>query len=152
MCGIIAIVRRRSERTPPTSAALLALLEPVPDLLDHPGHEHLLDALTEAASQVAQSDRLLRGSPGVQALLPDRSLLAKLENTTAGLATQIEEIERDLDTEAGAALSDLEAVNAALISLKDAVWAVQRDRLRTARAVEAFAGRDCGVAAIEGYL
>jgi glucosamine--fructose-6-phosphate aminotransferase (isomerizing) len=152
MCGIIAIVRRRSERTPPTSAELLALLDPVPGLLDRPAHERLLEALTSAAERVDGADRLLRGSAGTQALLADRSLLARLENTTAGLATQIEEIERDLDTEAGAALSDLEAVNAALIRLKDAVWAVQRDRIRSARAVEAFAGRDPGIAAIEAYL
>ena len=47
---------------------------------------------------------------------------------------------------------ELEAVNAALVRRKDAVWAVARDRLRTARRSPALAGADAAVAAIEAFL
>ncbi len=152
MCGIIAIVRGRSTRVPPTSAVILARLEGVPELVVGPLDPPLGKRLDEAARRVEEVDRLLRGSPGVRALLGDRALLAALDNITAGLSGQIEQVERALDTDAGAALADLEAVNAAMIRLKDAVWAVQRDRLRTARAVDDLAGPDGGQAAIETYL
>ena len=49
-------------------------------------------------------------------------------------------IEADLDHGAALRSPDLEAVNAALVRLKDAAWAVQRDRLRTAREVAELAG------------
>jgi glucosamine--fructose-6-phosphate aminotransferase (isomerizing) len=152
MCGIIAIVRGRSHRPLPVAAELVGILERVPSLLDDPSDAALDTALRDAAALVDQVDRQLRGSAGVRALLGDRSLVAAIDNLTAGLAAQIEEIERRLDTPAGNALANLEAVNAAMISLKDAVWAVQRDRLRTARAVADLAGPDAGLAEIETYL
>ncbi|MGH9138534.1 MAG: SIS domain-containing protein, partial [Acidimicrobiales bacterium] len=46
---------------------------------------------------------------------------------------------------------DLEAANAALVRLKDAAWALQRDRLRTARLVGELAGPGAGEAAIAAY-
>jgi glucosamine--fructose-6-phosphate aminotransferase (isomerizing) len=152
MCGIIAIVRGRSHRQPPTSGEILAVLDRAPALLDRPEDRALPEALAGAAALVEQVDHLLRGSAGVRALLGDRSLVAAVDNVTKGLAAQIELIERRLDTDAGHALTNLEAVNAAMIRLKDAVWAVQRDRLRTAAAVEELAGPDAGVAEIETYL
>src|SRR5690606_10478333 len=45
----------------------------------------------------------------------------------------------------------LEAVNAAVIRLKDAAWAISRDRLRTAVAVAGLAGTDPTPAAIEAF-
>jgi glucosamine--fructose-6-phosphate aminotransferase (isomerizing) len=162
MCGIIAIVRGRSHRSAPDGADLLRILEPVPGLLADRGASRGLPdptVLGQAADAVAEVDRLLRGSAGVQALLGDRSLLVTIDNLTAGLAGQIERIEAVLDEDAsrsdpGARIdaARLEAVNAALIRLKDAVWAVARDRLRTARAVEDLAGPDPELAAVEGYL
>ncbi|HEX6570083.1 MAG TPA: SIS domain-containing protein, partial [Acidimicrobiales bacterium] len=48
-------------------------------------------------------------------------------------------------------LARLEAVNAAVVQVKDAVWAVQQDRVRTARAVADLAGSEPGWAATEAY-
>ena len=45
----------------------------------------------------------------------------------------------------------LEAVNAAVIRLKDATWAVEKDRVRTARAVADLAGSEPGWGATEAY-
>ncbi len=74
------------------------------------------------------------------ALVGDRALLVGVEHLARALSDRVATIEADLDAldaDACAARSecDLEAVNAALVELKDAVWAIARDRLRTARAV-----------------
>ena len=42
-------------------------------------------------------------------------------------------------------------MNAALVRLKDAVWAVGHDRLRTARAVADLCGSDLAASAIEAF-
>ena len=46
----------------------------------------------------------------------------------------------------------LEVANADLIGLKDALWAIRHDRLRTARLVGELAGRDADVPAVQAYL
>jgi glucosamine--fructose-6-phosphate aminotransferase (isomerizing) len=157
MCGIIAIVRGRTHRPPPGAGEILNVLEPVPARLEEAAgrggiDETLRRELDRAADEVGAVDKLLRGAAGVQALVADRSLLATVDNLVSGLTHQVERIEARLDAEAGTALPGLEAVNAALIRLKDAVWAVARDRLRTARAVEDLAGRNPSPAAVAGYL
>ena len=93
------------------------------------------------------ADQLLRGVPGVLALVRDRDLFAAVEHRARALADQMQAIDEELDrVDADAVAADggagLEALNAAMVELKDAVWAIERDRLRTARAVEEFAGRD----------
>jgi glucosamine--fructose-6-phosphate aminotransferase (isomerizing) len=148
MCGIIAVVRRPSARTAPTATELLDLLEPVPRLLDG---QALDRAVPQAAERVAQADRLLRGVPGVRALLDDRSLFARLENLVVGLDAQVVDLETRLDRNPADAGADLEATNAAVVRLKDALWAVHHDRLRTAHAVSEFGGADARPAALAVY-
>ncbi len=148
MCGIIAVVRRPSTRTAPTAAELLELLDPVSRLLDA---DPLGSNVGEAAERVGQVDRLLRGVPGVQALLNDRSLFARLENLVTGLESQLAELEERLDKNPEAAGDDVEDVNAAVVRLKDGLWAVHHDRLRNARAVGELAGPSARHAAIAGY-
>ncbi len=46
----------------------------------------------------------------------------------------------------------LESASAASIRLRDVLWAIRRDRLRTAREVDALAGRGATVPARAGYL
>ncbi len=46
---------------------------------------------------------------------------------------------------------ELELANAALIRLQDALWAVRKDRLRTAREVEALADGETGIGSLRGY-
>src|SRR6478609_733690 len=133
MCGIVAILSRPSTREVPAAAELIRLLDAAV----------AAGALADAAQLTARVDSLLKGVPGVLALLADADLGPAL---IAGL------------DRAGLSAEALERANAELIDLLDATWAVRRDRLRTAAAVAdlvdgALAGSD-GVrrAAVGGYL
>lgn len=128
MCGIVAIVRRRSTRSVPSSGEISGL---VPDLgaalSPDPAQ---LDALADAFEAV---DALLKGVPGVTCLVADGDLSALLTHRVDQLEAHIATLEAEL--EAADDTENTEALNAALLRLKDAGWAIGRDRLRTARAV-----------------
>ena len=150
MCGIIAVLRRRSDRTPPEGAQLLALLDGgAEQLADAPaaGLVAVLDDLGERAQQV---DRALRGTPGVRALLADRGLGSALADLTSELVTALGKRESGIDEE-NLDTATLERFNASVVRLKDSLWAIQRDRLRTARAVADLAGPDPSRAAVEAF-
>src|SRR6266542_6122121 len=124
MCGIIGIVSRPSTRETPPAPVLLGLLDAA--LAEH--------GTAAAAAQVARCDALLKGVPGVLALSarPDlvAAITARLDQLEGRIAAREQEIEA-----AGSSPDDLETANAELIALRDAVWAIRQDRLRTAQAV-----------------
>jgi glucosamine--fructose-6-phosphate aminotransferase (isomerizing) len=140
MCGIIAIVSRPSERSVPALDAVLGRLQAA---LTEP-------SVAEAASLVAACDVDLRGVPGVAALLgrPDEvaAIGAILDRFEERIAAEEASIESDLAPES------VERRSVELIALKDAVWSIRADRLRTAREVEALAGRRAPRSALAGYL
>lgn len=135
MCGIIAVVRRPSLRQPPSSAEVIDRLEAASLLLDGAiGSQPVLVApISDAASAIADADVLLRGVAGVRALLEVPGLSVATANLIDGLSRQVVDLERHLD--AVPVGGELERLNAAVIVLKDAVWAIQRDRLRAAEGV-----------------
>ncbi|HRA34177.1 MAG TPA: glucosamine-6-phosphate synthase, partial [Acidimicrobiales bacterium] len=148
MCGIIAVLRRRSDRVPPTAGELLALLDGAPGELEAASGPDLVEVLDALATRVEGADRLLRGTPGVLALLGDRGLAGAVEDLVGELTSVLEQREAHLDTDS-VDTTELERINAAIIRLKDASWAVQRDRLRTAVAVADLAGPNPTRAAVE---
>ena len=153
MCGIIAVVRRPSTRRPPSPAEVTDRLEAAARLLGGLGTGASLpadlgDVLTDAAAEVAAADALLRGVAGVTALLEAPGLGASVTNLVEGLDRQTVEIEARLDADTELGGTELERVNAALISLKDAVWAVRRDRLRAAEGVRGLVGPGVGPAGL----
>jgi glucosamine--fructose-6-phosphate aminotransferase (isomerizing) len=156
MCGIIAVLRRRSSRPAPAGADLLGALDAAAAHLavdPHGRAAELAPAVAAAATEVAAVDRLLHGVPGVTALLGEPGLLDAIEARASAIGERGVAIEQALDSGELAALGDdLEALNAALLALRDAVWAIVRDRLRTALAVAALAGEDRGPGAVGGYL
>jgi glutamine---fructose-6-phosphate transaminase (isomerizing) len=84
--------------------------------------------------------------------LESPQLVTSIEGRMSAFEEQIARLERAADSgEAGVSGAALEDFNAALIQLKDAVWAVGHDRLPTARAVGELAGSDAGPAAIEAF-
>jgi glutamine---fructose-6-phosphate transaminase (isomerizing) len=160
MCGIIAVVRRPGARTAPSSDQVVGPLHDAVSALN--GGLPLAEACATAAGLVESSDGRLRGAEGVWALVHDRRLLAEVEGVCTTLSASVAAIEARLDAgtdgeTAGPSLgsdgdlAQIEAVNAAVIRLKDAVWAIAKDRVRTARAVADLAGGEPGWAATEAY-
>lgn len=157
MCGIIAVVRRRSTRQPPSADELIALLEPLSSRLATVAHAGVdsgvvVDAVVAAVESARSAERLLRGVPGVCALVDNAGLAAAIDRAVAAASEQVAAIEVLLDRDGATWPSaELEAANAQLVALRDALWAVQRDRLRTARAVAQLAGPERGLSAVEAY-
>ncbi|MGQ0802548.1 MAG: SIS domain-containing protein [Actinomycetota bacterium] len=144
----MAVVRRPSDRPVPDATALAARLEEAARRLE--GSD--LASLSAAAELIESVDGELRGSPGVRCLLGDRAGLVAVEHHVGALQPAVDRIEAELDAgSAAVAPGQWEAINAAVVRLKDAVWAVGRDRLRNARAVADLAGPDAGPAALEAF-
>ncbi|RLE21338.1 MAG: glucosamine-6-phosphate synthase, partial [Actinobacteria bacterium] len=144
MCGIIGVISRPPTRSTPTSneilAGLDAALEASPDI-------------TESAHHVSGVDALLRGLPGVLALTDQVDLVAALIARLDQLDSFAADAEAQLDVNnAGLPPEQLEKANAELIALRDALWAIRNDRLRTAREVSALAGVDAEPSMLGGYL
>ena len=96
-------------------------------------------AVTAALTGV---DAALHGVPGLLALNGDDRLVAAI---TARL-DQLDAYAAELDDALAASTLDadeLEAANAASIALRDVLWALRRDRLRTVAAVADLAGGRC---------
>src|SRR3954454_17520142 len=141
MCGIIAILQRPTHRTPPEGKDLLALLDEARAVLDHDAAD-LAASVHRAAVSVEKVDRLLRGAAGVRALVGHSSVtslvgagITAVDDRALAHEQRVDRNEVHFDDP-----KQLEAFNAALIRLKDAVWAVRNDRLRTAKEVAALAG------------
>src|SRR5438552_5009703 len=152
MGGIVAVVRRPGSRAVPDLRALTSELAEAASLLGPTlGSMEPADvvrAVQRAAGGVEGVDRQLRGTAGLRALLvagPVDDLDGRAAEVEAGVAR----IERLLDAEGVRFGSHIETVNGSLEQLKDSVWAVRNDRLRTARAVAELTGPGPSVAAIE---
>jgi glutamine---fructose-6-phosphate transaminase (isomerizing) len=142
VCGIVAIVSRTPTRKPPDPTELTAGLDRA---LAHLGDPEAV------ADAVAAVDAALRGLPGVLALADRHELVAAIGARLDQLDSYAEQVEIAL---AGEVLDSdaLERASASSTRLRDVLWAVRRDRLRTAREVDALAGRDASVSARAGYL
>ena len=141
MCGIVAIVSRPSSRPAPLAADIIAALD----------RAVAAPTLTESATIVGELDRALHGVPGMVALAGRHELIAGIGARLDQLDGRIATLEQSLEA-GGLSVDDIEAINAELLAVRDATWAVRRDRIRTANAVADFAGRNAGVAAVAGYL
>ncbi len=152
MCGIVGVVRRRSERAVPEIPELLDALAAAAAVLGGPDPTH--SRLATVSDAVEAVDAALRGVPGVRALLADDAGARALDVGLAGIGAVLDAEEAALDGDLGARMpvAELEDVNAALVRARDAVWAVQRDRLRAARGIAELVGSsDRTVAAIEAW-
>ena len=155
MCGIVAVVRRPSVRTPPDLILLAGMAAAATADLTRAvtGAPTWGEDLEAAAHHLATVDAALRGGPGVRALIADppgvATLLAELHRQDQLLVTFDAALDADL---AAAAAGAGEALNAALVQVKDRVWALRHDRLATAAAVGELAGDLRTNAALDGFL
>ncbi len=144
MCGIIGIVSRPPTRPTPAVSELVGGLDRAVDAVP---------LVVEVTTAVNEVDRALRGLPGVLALAGRIDVVATINSRLDRLDVFAAEIEEGLDgNTAGLDAEALEVANAELIDLKDALWAVRHDRLRSIAAIEALAGRDASPAELGGYL
>ena len=135
MCGIVAVLQRPSEREPASATEVLDILRAAvsswPSTADP-------TALIAVATDVESADRLLRGVPGVRTLLADPGAHDQIKALVRQLEDGARALESDLDH--GHAADHVEAVNAALIRVRDGLWAIGRDRLDHAAAVARILG------------
>ncbi len=150
MCGIIAIVRQPSTRPVPAAAEVDELLQTVRVVAQDLSLDALPVALDELAGHLETLDTTLRGTPGVRALLAAPEVAERAAELLDTLTSQLVVLEAELDAD-GSGAHDAEAINAALLRTRDALWAVRRDRLRAAAAVADLAGAEPSHAAIEVF-
>jgi len=156
MCGIIAVLRRRGAHPVPSATELLGVVERAEQAVRDAGSApDLAAAVAAVTAELGALDRTLRTASGVEALLADASLPVRLASALTRLDRATADLEAGVDRDGAdgvVAPAQVEARSAALIGLKDVLWSLQQDRLRTAAAVAAFAGPGAGGAAITAYL
>ncbi|MDP6284402.1 MAG: SIS domain-containing protein [Acidimicrobiales bacterium] len=138
MCGIIAVLRGPEHREilnpgtilPRLSSAVTFLRSAVED------PENRSAEIGQAAELLAVTDRELRTVPGIGMLVFDRSSALAIEGEIHRANDALTAIDQHLDH-----LSiDLEHLNSSLLEVRDSLWAIEQDRLRTAEAVLDLAG------------
>ncbi len=150
MCGIVAVVGHPGDRPTPSADDLLSGLDRAVTTLAQGGPPAA--RLADAARVLEDVDRRLRGVPGVLALAGHPELVAAMTARLDGLDLVVQQLERGLESNgADEAPDGMEALNAKLVRVKDALWALRQDRLRTARAVADLAGREATSAALAGF-
>ncbi len=149
MCGIIAVLRRPTERVDLDGPTLVEDLDRGVASLRAALAAPNAAALDAAAADLATVGRALHGPRGVRLLLTDAATAGRVR----GLVRTLREIVDGLDAalDAGPLDGTVEARNAAAIRCKDAAWTIERDRLRTADAVAGLAGRDTGWSAVSAF-
>jgi glucosamine--fructose-6-phosphate aminotransferase (isomerizing) len=151
MCGIIALSARPSTRPAPSGADILARLDAAVICASDASGSATSRDIVGATAHVSTVNELLKGVPGVMALAGNLELIAAIEARLARLDELIASADVALES-ANLDPERLEVAAGELIAVRDAVWSVGRDRLRTARSVAELAGRDAGVPALSGYL
>jgi glucosamine--fructose-6-phosphate aminotransferase (isomerizing) len=134
MCGIVAIVRRPA---PPELRAAGAVLGPLAEastlLAADPSG---VDAVERAGVLLGEADAVLRGVDGVTLLVTTAGLPAEIAAAVSAARASVDAIEGRLDAGEPVVADDaIERLNAALVVVADRLWAIERDRLRTAAAV-----------------
>ncbi len=139
-------------RTAPTRADVMALVDGTAAELDGVALAAADAPLIAVADRLATADRLLRGTPGIRAMLADPGLGDALRLELGSVTTILDRLEEQLDAQATVESLDLEAVNSSLVRVRDAVWAIERDRLRAADVVRDLGGSDVHGAGIDAMF
>ena len=141
MCGIVAVVATTDTRPAADSGQVLGALQEGLDRLRSAGDVTV--RLATSTASVRRCDHMLYGLPGVLAARSDAGLVIAVRRLLESVTHDADRIELSLDDgSAGLEGAALEAASRGLVNLRDAVWAVGRDRCRTAEAVLTLAGRD----------
>ncbi len=108
-----------------------------------------IDAADSAAALLEELDGLLGSLDGIAVLVRNRELGTRVAACGSTVTDWVAKLEAGLDVDGDVGDHALEAANAAILRLKDAVWAVARDRLPTAAAVRELVGPEPSWSALE---
>jgi glucosamine--fructose-6-phosphate aminotransferase (isomerizing) len=137
MCGIVAVLRRPTTQAVPDHQELIEILAGTElELRDSSVDASALERIT---AELIDVDDRLRGSSGLRCMLRSESVTESLAAALVGIEKRIAEVEVRLDQESVLITTrQQERVNAALIGVKDAWWAIAHDRLAMGRAVSSL--------------
>lgn len=144
MCGIVCVVTRPTRRSVPVVADLIARL-------DASVAAAVAGDIAMAASRIQEVDTALRGDAGQMALAYNLELAAAIIARVDQLEALAAKSEKSLEALVGFSASEVERMSNELIALRDACWSLRNDRLRTARLVDALAGKGASVSSRCGY-
>ena len=158
MCGIVAVLPRSTGRPAPDPVGLAEALDSAAERLRSQTPAELIRTgsglLRETTAGLRAVDRLLRGPAGLRAMLDEPATVDRLSAPLAAVRATLQALDAALDAVAAdLSPAEQETVNSTLVALKDAWWALDRDRLGAARCVaELLGGRPAaGVANLEGW-
>ena len=147
MCGIIALLRAPGARQLLPASDVLGRLDAIQrGLLST---DDRVEAAEVAAAALEDLDRLLRDPDGVALLVREPAVATRVTAVCVAIGDWITATEAALDASGSDGVHPLERVNAAVLRLKDARWAVERDRVPTALGVRELVGAAAGWSAIE---
>ena len=107
--------------------------------------------MAAVADALMAADQLLRGDAGMQTLAGNVTLIREILSRLDVLDAMADNEEARIDAlHVDTVTLDAEALR--LSRVRDASWAIRRDRLRTADAVHALAGETASVSSLAGYL
>jgi glucosamine--fructose-6-phosphate aminotransferase (isomerizing) len=106
-------------------------------------------AAEAAAAELEDLDRLLKDPDGVALLVREPLVATRVAALGVATGDWIGATEAALDAQGTDGVHPLERVNAAVLRLKDALWAVERDRVPTALGVRELVGEGAAWSAIE---
>jgi glucosamine--fructose-6-phosphate aminotransferase (isomerizing) len=149
MCGIIAVLRRPGARELPDLTALARALDEAEAAL-RSLTTPTADELSAIARTLGRVDTDLLERDGIAALVTDPVARVGLDQRTERCEVLLEGLEAGLDATLVEG-DEVEALNAALIACKDALWSIRHDRIRAARAVEDLAGERAGLAMVTAF-
>ena len=144
MCGIVAVLAQPSSRQAleagQVEKAVADALSQLGDLGLTAGPDRQLSALRAATVTLTELSSALQGVPGLTCLLGEAGAAEALQRGAAQLHARVAGFEAALDAgDVAVGTEQLEEVNAALVSLHDAIWALGHDRLNAARSVSSLA-------------
>jgi glucosamine--fructose-6-phosphate aminotransferase (isomerizing) len=119
---------------------------------DLAGEAGLLAALGAVADALGRADALLSGEPGVLAVLADAQLAPAVSQRCERIDRAFGSVEARLDAGDLPAGEGLEALNAAVVRARDALWSISRDRLRAAESVASLVGPSPSRPAVRAML
>lgn len=145
MCGIIAIMRRPSQRPSPSREALIELL----NLAEAAFDPNSAESLAQSTVHLNELKALISAEPGARFLLAESEIADEI-------ATRVSKLQRLLQTEVEASQSsaqqDNEQLNAARIAMKDAMWSILQDRLAVVASLQELCGTNTNAASVSAML